>query len=163
MHTGGVIYVHSAAPAICPHVEWAISGVLKTRVSLTWSAQAAAPGHLRAEASWAGERGTGARLAAALRTWKMVRFEITEDPSPGQDGERICFLPGRGLWRATVSANGDVLLGEDRLRTLIGEHQSADALRRAIGEALGAHVDAELEPFRSAGEGSEVTWLHQVG
>ena len=32
-----------------------------------------------------------------------------------------------------------------------------------LGDLLGAHVDAELEPFRRAGEGTAVTWLHQVG
>lgn len=163
MQTNGVVYVHSALPAICPHVEWAISGVLKTRVSLDWTDQPAAPGQLRAEASWAGDRGTGARIAAALRSWKMVRFEVTENPSTGQDGERICYVPGRGLWRATVSANGDVVLGEDRLRALVRQHQSAEAIRHALAEALGEHIDDELESFRSAGEGSVVTWLHQVG
>jgi hypothetical protein len=163
MQTSGVVYVHSSLPAICPHVEWAISGVLKTRVSLSWTAQPAAPGQLRAEASWVGERGTGARLAAALRSWKMVRFEVTENPSTGQDGERICHIPGRSVWRATVSANGDVLIGEDRVRALLRQHQSADAIRHALNEALGADIDAELESYRSAGEGSEVTWLHQVG
>ena len=30
-------------------------------------------------------------------------------------------------------------------------------------ELVGADIDAELEPYRSAGDGSEVTWLHQVG
>ena len=163
MQTGGVIYVHSALPAICPHVEWAISGVLGTRVSLSWTAQPAAPGQLRAEASWAGDRGTGSRIAAALRSWKMLRFEVTEDPSQGQDGERICYVPGRGIWRATVSANGDVMIAEDQLRALVRQQQSADAIRHALSEALGEHIDDELEAFRSAGEGSEVTWLHQVG
>lgn len=162
MQTSGVVYVHSSLPAICPHVEWAISGVLKTRVSLSWTSQPAAPGQLRAEASWVGERGTGARLAAALRSWKMVRFEVTENPSTGQDGERICQVPGRAVWRATVSANGDVLLGEDHLRALLRQHHSSEAIRHAVSEALGADIDAELEMFRSAGEGSEVTWLHQV-
>lgn len=162
MQTGGVIYVHSALPAICPHVEWAVSGVLKTRVSLSWTAQPAAPGQLRAEASWVGDRGTGARLAAALRSWKMLRFEVTENPSAGQDGERICVVPGRPLWRATMSANGDVMIGEDQLRSLVLANPSVDALRHALSEALGEHIDDELEAFRRAGEGSEVTWLHQV-
>ena len=161
--TWGVVYVHSAMPAICPHIEWAISGVLGTKVTLTWAPQSAAPGQLRAEACWHGERGTGARIAAALRAWRMTRFEVTEQPSAGQDGERICHLPERPLWRATVSANGDVLLGEDHLRALLRDNHTVPTIRRALGEALGADIDAELEPYRSAGDGSEVTWLHQVG
>jgi len=43
--TWGVVYVHSALPAICPHIEWAISGVLGTKVALAWTPQSAAPGH----------------------------------------------------------------------------------------------------------------------
>ncbi len=162
MHTSGMVYVHSALPAICPHIEWAIAGVLGTRVTLTWSPQLAAPGQLRAEACWRGERGTGARMAAALRAWKMARFEITEHPSPGQDGERICSVPGRPVWRATVSANGDVLLGEDHIRALLRDNHTGDTIRRALSSALGADLDAELEAYRSAGEGSATTWLHQV-
>jgi hypothetical protein len=163
MQTSGVIYVHAALPAICPHVEWAISGVLKTRVALTWTAQPAAPGQLRAEASWKGERGTGARLAAALRTWKMLRFEVTENASQGQDGERICQIPGRAIWRCATSSNGDIVLTEDQILAVLKTHHTGESIRHAFSEALGADVDADLEPYRSAGEGSAVTWLHQVG
>lgn len=31
--------MHSAPRALCPHVEWAIAGVLGTRVSLDWIRQ----------------------------------------------------------------------------------------------------------------------------
>ncbi len=61
-----------------------------------------------------------------------------------------------------MSANGDVLIGEDQLRSLVLANPSVDALRHALSQALGEHIDDELEAFRSAGEGSEVTWLHQV-
>ena len=40
----GVVFVHSAPPALCPHVEWAIGGVLDQRVSLDWTGQPADPG-----------------------------------------------------------------------------------------------------------------------
>lgn len=102
-------------------------------------------------------------MAAALKGWPMVRFEITEEASPGVDGERICHLPGRGFWRSTMSANGDVLVGEDQLRALIARSADVDALRHALSLLVGADVDAELEAFRRAGEGTPVTWLHQVG
>ncbi|GGM06177.1 DUF3145 domain-containing protein [Nakamurella endophytica] len=161
--TRGVIFVHSAPAAVCPHVEWAISGVIGDRVSLTWTPQPALPGTLRAEVCWRGDAGTGGRLATALRAWPMVRFEITEDASPGSDGERICHVPGRAIWRAAVSANGDVMLGEDQLRSILGQASTLDGLRHALSSAIGVDVDAELEPFRSAGEGAAVTWLHQVG
>ncbi len=159
----GVIFVHSAPVAICPHVEWAISGVLGGRVSLSWTAQPASPGQLRAEVSWRGRAGTGGRLSSALRAWPMLRFEVTEDASPGSDGERVCHVPGRGLSRTAISANGDVIIAEDKLRFLMEQATSLDGLRHALSGAIGADVDAELEPYRRAGEGTAVTWLHQVG
>ena len=161
--TRGVVFVHSAPAAVCPHVEWAIAGVLGERASLKWTAQPALPGTLRAEVSWTGAPGTGGRLAKAIKAWPMVRFEITEEASPGNDGERLCHLPGRGVWRAVTSANGDIMLGEDQIRALLERATTLDGLRHAMSQALGADVDAELEPYRRAGEGTPVTWLHQVG
>ncbi len=161
--TRGVVFVHSAPAAICPHVEWAISSVTGGRVSLSWTAQPAAPGSLRADVSWAGRPGTGGRLANALKAWPMLRFEVTEEPSAGVDGERICHVPGRGVWRAAISANGDVMVGEDQLRLLITSATNLDAAQHRLAELLGTHIDAELEPYRRAGDGTAVTWLHQVG
>jgi len=159
----GVIFVHSAPAAICPHVEWAISGVLGGRVSLSWTAQPASPGQLRAEVGWRGEPGAAGRIAAALKAWPMLRFEITEDASSGNDGERVCYVPGRALWRAAISANGDVIIGEGQIRYLMDRATSLDGLRHALSTAIGSEVDAELEAYRRAGEGTPVTWLHQVG
>src|SRR5699024_12128651 len=39
--TRGVLYVHSAPGALCPHVEWAVGGVLGVPVRLEWTAQSA--------------------------------------------------------------------------------------------------------------------------
>ncbi|MBA3620151.1 MAG: DUF3145 family protein, partial [Acidothermales bacterium] len=50
--TRGVLYIHSAAPAVCPHVEWAVAGVLGVSAPLSWTAQPAARGSLRVELSW---------------------------------------------------------------------------------------------------------------
>ena len=161
--TRGVVYVHSAPAAICPHVEWALAGIRGDRVSLSWTAQPAAPGTLRADVVWKGRPGTGARIAAALKAWPMLRFEVTEDPVADTDGERICHLPGRGIWHARTSANGDLVVGEDQLRAAMAEATSLDGLRHRLAGLLGESVDAELEPFRRAGDGTVVTWLHHVG
>lgn len=162
MPARGVVYVHSCPPAVCPHAEWAISSVLGTRVSLTWTEQPAAPGLQRAECAWSGRPGTAGQLGLALRTWSMLRFEVTEDPSPGCDGERIVHLPGRGVFRTAVSANGDIMVGEQQLRELLAKATPAD-YSHALHRLLGTAWDAELEPFRHAGEGAPVTWMHQVG
>lgn len=159
----GVLYVHACPPALCPHVEWAVAGVLATPVQLDWRPQPAAPGQLRAESGWRGAAGTAGRIAAAVRTWTMLRVEVTEDPSPGSDGERYSLAPHLGLFRATTSATGDVVVGEDRLRALLAQAADAATLRHQLDRALGSAWDADLEPFRAAGEGSPQRWLTAAG
>jgi hypothetical protein len=163
MSTSGTIYVHSSPSAVCPHVEWAIAGALQTRVDLQWTAQTAAPGQLRAEGDWSGQPGTAAAVVSALRAWPMLRFEVTEEPSPGLDGERFCFVPGLGLWRARTSANGDIVVGEDQLRALAATAHGRDVFAHQLDQLLGGAWDDALEPFRRASDGAPVTWLHRVG
>jgi hypothetical protein len=156
--TRGVLYVHSASPAVSPHIEWAVAGVLGMPVRFDWLPQPAAPGCLRAESAWAGEPGCAARLTSVLLGWP-VRFEVTEDASHGCDGERYAFTPALGLFHGSASANGDLVVPENRLRQLLG---SDEDVRSAIDRLLGGPWDAELEPFRHAGDGAPVRWLHQV-
>ncbi len=163
MNARGVVFVHSSPTAVCPHVEWAISGVLGARVSLQWTAQPAAPGLLRTECTWSGPAGSAGALAGALRAWPMLRFEVTEQPSPGLDGERFCFVPGLGLWRARTSANGDIVVGEDQLRALAANARTGETFAHLLDQLLGAAWDEALEPFRRAADGAPVTWLHRVG
>ena len=159
--SAGVLYIHSAPPALCPHVEWAVAAELGVRVRLEWTEQPAAPGTLRTEVGWRGRSGTAGRLAGALRGWSVLRYEVTEEPSAGCDGERYAVTPTLGVFRATTSANGDLLVSEDRLRALLA---SATGPQLALGldTLLGSAWDDELERFREAGEGTPVSWLHQV-
>lgn len=162
MSTRGVVFVHSSPTAVCPHVEWAMSGVLGSKVSLQWTPQSASPGQLRAEVTWHGPVGSGGALAGALRAWPMLRFEVTEEPTPGVDGQRFCYVPGLGLWSGRTSANGDIVIGEDQLRAVLAE-LPAGRVGSGIEELLGSAWDVALEPFRLAGDGAPMTWLHQVG
>ena len=159
--SAGVLYVHSTPAALCPHVEWAVAAELGTRARLQWSDQPAAPGLLRTESCWRGRPGTAGRIAAALRGWTALRYEVTEDPSPGLDGERYAVTPTLGAYRATIGANGDIQVGEDRLRALLATASGA-ALSVGLDGLLGSAWDDELEPYRTAGDGAPVTWLHQV-
>jgi hypothetical protein len=158
----GVVFVHSSPTAVCPHVEWAISGVLGTKVSLQWTPQPAVHGALRAECTWTAPVGSGGAIAGALRAWTMLRFEVTEEPTPGADGERFCYVPTLGLWRGQTGANGDVVVGENRLRAVLAETPPAQVPAK-MHELLGTAWDDVLEDFRYAGDGAPVTWLHQVG
>ena len=164
MATRGVVYVHSAPPALCPHVEWAVGGVLGVRVTIDWTAQPAAPGTVRGELSWQADAGSGARLASALRDWMHLRFEVTEEPSAGAEGERWSSTPTLGLFHATTGVHGDILVREDRLRAALARAASdpATSVVEEMHGLLGKAWDDELETFRYAGDGAPVRWLHQV-
>jgi hypothetical protein len=163
MHTTrGVVFMHCCPSALAPHVEWALAGVLGRPVRLQWSGQPVAPMHLRAEASWSGAVGTGARLAACVRAWPMLVFEVTEEATSVSDGERLAYVPGRGFHRSMVSANGDVVVGEERIRGLLSRARTAEDYEHGLTELLGSAWDAELEPYRLGGDGAPVSLLHQV-
>ena len=163
MPTRGVVYIHSTTSALCPHVEWALAGVLGMRVTLDWTPQTAEPGLWRAELSWQGEAGMSAQLASALRGWVQLRYEVTEEPSPGNEGARYSYTPALGLFHAITGVHGDLMVPEDRLRAaMLGAASTGTSFDEAMGKLLGQPWDDELETFRWAGEGAPVRWLHQV-
>ena len=191
MSVRGVLHVHCAPPALCPHIEWAVAGVLGVPVSMPWVDQPAAPGSLRAELLWQGNAGAGGAITSALASWNLIRFEATEDASPGCDAVRYSHTPALGTFSAVVAANGDVMIPENRLRAAMSLAASAKTADSAVGgqgelhglrelhaprhPALGGSLeaelalllgepwDAELEPFRRAGDGAPVRWLNATG
>ena len=66
MSVRGVLQVHSAPPALSPHIEWAVAGVLGVPVTMPWVDQPASPGTLRAELSWQARAGSAAAITSAL-------------------------------------------------------------------------------------------------
>jgi hypothetical protein len=163
--TRGVLFVHSAPRAMCYHVESVAANILglDAGVSLDWTEQPAAPGCLRAELSWQAPQGTGAALASALRGWAHLRYEVTEEASRGADGSRWCHTPELGIFHAAMDVHGNTLVPEDRIRSALDQGGDLMKIRRALDLALGQAWDDELEPFRYAGAGAPIRWLHQVG
>ncbi|MET0780019.1 MAG: DUF3145 family protein, partial [Microbacterium sp.] len=96
-HARGVIFIHSAPRALCPHLEWAVGRALGRAVSFDWTEQPVLSGSRRAEFYWEGPAGTGAALATAIRGWEHLRFEVSEDPTPRSDGGRWLHTPGLGI------------------------------------------------------------------
>ena len=159
----GVVFVHSCPRALTTHVEWALSDLLGRRVEIDWSAQPVAPGSLRGELTWTGAAGTASRIVSNLHGWGRIRFEVTEEATPGTEGERYSATPALGIFRAVVGVHGDVQVPEERLRGALARVQlSGVDLADELRTLLGGPWDAELEPFRYAGDSSSVRWLHQV-
>lgn len=138
---------------------------------------------MRAELSWTGKPGAAGAITTALASWNLVRFEVTEDTSPGCDAVRYSHTPALGTFSAAIAANGDIMIGESRLRAAMALAASSGraevgslrdlhgprhpalggSLEDELGLLLGEPWDAELEPFRRAGDGAPVRWLNATG
>src|ERR1700722_661709 len=141
----GVLYVHSAPPALCSHIEWAVARIVGAPVSMPWVSQPASPGSLRAELSWQARPGTAGQITSELAGWNRLRFEVTEDSSPGCDGVRYCYTPDLGTFTATTAANGDIVVPENRLRA---------AMTLALQAGL-ASLEDEVARLLRTGSGTE--------
>ena len=160
----GVLFVHSAPRALCSHIEWAAGGVVGHQLSFAWRPQPVLPGAQRAVLAWEGPRGTGARLASALRGWEHLRYEVTEEAGDGTDGSRWMHTPGLGIFHSQIDSAGGMVISEDRIRSAM-ESAGANAfdLHRELRLVLGQSWDDELEVFRVAHEDAPVVWLHRAG
>jgi hypothetical protein len=133
---------------------------------------------LRAELEWQGRAGMAAAVTSALAGWNRLRFEVTEEASPGCDAMRYSCTPGLGLFSATTMANGDIVVPESRLRAAMtvaaaapgprpqraaASEDPVTVLAAELGKLLGQPWDEELEPFRCAADGAPVRWLHATG
>jgi Protein of unknown function (DUF3145) len=147
----GVLQVHSAPPALSPHIEWAVSGVLGVALTLPWVDQPASPGALRAELNWQGRPGLSGALTSALAGWNLIRFEVTEEASPGCDAVRYSYTPTLGTFSAVTSASGDILVPEGRLRaamTLAASAAPTGSGRPAAGPHAGSDSDNGIGVLR---------------
>ncbi len=162
--TRGVVLIHSAPRALCPHLEWAVGRALGQAVNFDWDEQPVLPGTRRSEYFWRGPAGTGARIASAMHGWDHVRFEVTEDAASGGDGGRWMHTPELGIHHAQTDAHGNVVIGENQVRSALEMGvMDGGEMQRTLLVALGQPWDEELEPFRHASDDAAVVWLHKVG
>src|SRR5258708_1368978 len=155
----GVLQVHSAPPALSPHIEWAVAGIFGVRGRLAWIEQPAAPGSVRTELDGQGRPGLSGEIASARAAWNLLRFEVTEEASAGCDAVRYSCTPALGMFTASMGANGDIMISENRLRaalTLAASGADSDrlgAIRELHGPqhpALGGSLEAPLSPLPRA-------------
>lgn len=162
--TRGVILIHSAPAALCPHLEWAVGAAMGYPVRLEWTPQPAEPRSQRAEFSWTGKPGTGAAITSALARCERVRFEVTEESTDHSEGMRWAHTPRLGTFSAVIGLHGDILIHENRIkRAIVSEALGGKPLHEALNDLLGTSWDDELEAFRHASEDAPVRWLHAVG
>ncbi|MGH1554088.1 DUF3145 family protein [Streptomyces sp. L7] len=138
-------------------------GARRTRVSLDWIRQPAAPGTWRSEFLLAGRGGNG--VQAGVRPPRLAPPPLRghRRALPHRRGRALQLHPDLGIFHAVTGIHGDILIPEDRLRAALTRSQQGETdLEADIAKLLGKPWDDELEPFRYAGEGAPVRWLHQV-
>lgn len=159
----GVLYIHSAPSALCPHIEWAVGGVFGMPVNLDWITQPVERSSYRTEYSWEGPSGTAAKLASALKGWQKIRFEVTEEATSATEAERYSYTPALGVFHAITGIHGDIMIPEERIKhAVVTAALGGKELLTSLDDLLGRSWDEELEPFRHAGDGAPVRWLHEV-
>jgi hypothetical protein len=141
----GCLFVHACPASLRAAVDTAVATAVAQHDTLRWSPR---DGGLWANAVWSGRPGTAAGLAHALRELGAITFELTEDASPGVDGERFSFVPGLGLFRAATNSVGDVVVDENQLSAAVRDSPNAEALRERLARLVGKPWDDVLEPLR---------------
>ncbi|MFD0506451.1 DUF3145 family protein [Streptomyces chiangmaiensis] len=108
-----------------------------------------------------GRHGVQARLRAAWLAAASLRGD--RGTVPDRRGRALQLHPDLGIFHAVTGIHGDILIPEDRLRAALVRSQRGETeLEAELARLLGKPWDDELEPFRYAGEGAPVRWLHQV-
>ncbi len=159
----GVVFIHSCPRALAPHIEWTLANILGPGARLAWIDQPIQTGSLRSELAWQSTPGTASAIASQLQAFPGVRFEVTQEPTVSTEGERYASTPRLGIFRAAMNHHGDIVVNEEQLRAALLESQSGADLPTLINNLMGAQWDEELEPFRYAGDGAPVRWVHAVG
>ncbi|MBV7295799.1 DUF3145 domain-containing protein [Corynebacterium sp. TAE3-ERU12] len=151
----GVVWIHSATPALAPHLAWAMT---TAGMSLDSGARPSSrcfmtriddPSRICAEMTWRGPATAPNELADALSRWPDLVFEIAADARSGRPGQRICHHPDLGTFAADTDSAGNIQINENRIRAIMARcGQRPMQLRAELAEAIGQPWDELLEPLR---------------
>ena len=146
----GRILIYSTPAALMQHIEWAINQALGQVVSFSWVNQPLNPGSKAMEFEYKYHLSVAAKITTALKAWHYIRFEIREVNKNTQDATYYRATPDLGLHQAQLASNGDVVLNENQVNTIIKNSLSYEKLQANLENALGISWDLELEPYRLA-------------
>jgi hypothetical protein len=146
----GDLRIYSVPSALIAHVEWAINQQLGQSHQFDWIPQPLSPGAFALEMSWQEPAPVAGKLAIALKSWNLIRFEIHESNSKYLDGTLFRCTPDLGLHQMSASPTGDLMLNENTIKRIIATATSQKKLVSNLENAIGVEWDCELEPFRIA-------------
>ena len=159
----GRILIYSTPGALIQHIEWAINQAVGQVVTLSWVNQPLNPGSKAMEFEYKSHLPIAAKLAAALKAWHYIRFEIREINKTTQDATYYRATPDLGLHQAHLASNGDVVLNENQVNSILKNSLSYEKLQVNLENALGISWDIELEPYRIALAGPMLDTVSKSG
>jgi hypothetical protein len=159
----GRILIYSAPAALQEHITWAIEQGLGQVIKLPWQNQPLSPATKALQLEYKHHIPIAAKLASALKAWHYIRFEIREINKNTQDATYYRATPDLGLHQAQLASNGDVVLNENQVNSILKNSLSYEKLQANLENALGINWDLELEPYRLALAGPMLDTVSKSG
>ena len=144
----GDLRIYSAPRALLRHIQWSLHSIFDEKVLLEWVEQPLAMGSFACEVQWRSNKEFASKIAATLKSWHFIRFEVREFPTDGGEGVLYRCTPELGLHQAVTSSTGDVMVHENRILTILSQSRGNESLRAGMQDALGVAWDNELECYR---------------
>jgi hypothetical protein len=150
MSLSGDLRIYSAPKALLRHVQWSLNEIFQEKVSLEWNIQPLAAGTYLCELHWrsTGNKERASKIAATLKSWHFIRFEVREFPTDGGEGVLYRCTPALGMHQAVTASTGDIMIHENRILTILSQSHGYEVLRENLKNALGISWDEELECYR---------------
>lgn len=142
----GRLHIYSCPKALIKHVQTVMEGELNQSLVLNWQRQPLRPGGYRGSLSYSHGIGSGAKIVTALKSWSYLIFELSEFNS--FEGSLYLYTKELGLYRSPINSQGQIMVSEDLLNSVITQDMIQGDLRDAVEKLMGKPWDIALEPFR---------------
>ncbi len=150
----GLVLIHRAPSALLTHVEWTISGITGNPTKINWIKEDSTGSIFHGSVAIDCTLNDCATLASAFMNLKQLSFEVIHQSE--LSGARWSFTPSHGMFHCATDDAGNLVVGENQIRTSMEKAGSNILkLQAELRKLLGQAWDDELEPYRELVGGAE--------
>jgi hypothetical protein len=150
----GLVLIHRAPSALLTHVEWTISGITGNPTKINWTKEDSTGSIFHGSVAIDCTLNGCATLASAFMNLKQLSFEVIHQSE--LSGARWSFTPSLGMFHCATDEAGNLVVGENQLRSSMEKAGSNILkLQAELRKLLGQSWDDELEPYRELIGGAE--------
>lgn len=150
----GLVLIHRAPSVLLTHVEWTISGITGNPTKINWIKEDLTDSSFRGSVAIDCALNDCATLASAFMNLKQLSFEVIHQSE--LSGARWSFTPSLGMFHCATDEAGNLVVGENQLRSSMEKAGSNILkLQAELRKLLGQAWDDELEPYRELIGGAE--------